>query len=484
MKCSTPEISYHSRAGGVNQPILSVDVLGTRMLASGGADDEVKLWDILGEPKFLAGLTGHLKTVNVVRFSPDGRFLASASDGTCAASLARSGGRGVKCKPPPLATRFRGAVVAFLDRRSRTSKRHLPTPSVQGTYTRLCSASRPASHTPRFAHAPLRSRPASHTPRFAHAPLRSRPAPGPAHPLTSCPLRSRPAPAHAPHRTRSASPNRPAHPLLSPHSRDPPHPPHPSPDGILILWNLKSATMEWHEVKSDSCLAQRVLRGCDADIYDLAWSPRSDALATGSIDSSVIIWSASTGRVLHRIQDHSHYVQGCAWDPLNVLLVSQSSDRSVRLYAHAGAKSAKGAKPKLLKTMVKRLLPKVIGEDGESKQSSHGLFMDDSVPSFFRRPDFSPDGNILCVPSGACAWARGDGGWGDGGERRCSIWRVQGGFRRIFTALGLDTWLRYVCVCVCVCVCTARGGRYRVVCCRTRALYLAYAISRMLSRGL
>ena len=165
MKCSTPEISYHSRAGGVNQPILSVDVLGTRMLASGGADDEVKLWDILGEPKFLAGLTGHLKTVNVVRFSPDGRFLASASDGTCAASLARSGGQSVKCKPPPLATRFRGAVVAFLDRRSRTSKRHLPTPSVQGTYTRLCSASRPASHTPRFAHAPLRSRPASLTPR-------------------------------------------------------------------------------------------------------------------------------------------------------------------------------------------------------------------------------------------------------------------------------------------------------------------------------
>jgi WD40 repeat protein len=90
MKCSTPEISYHSRAGGVNQPILSVDVLGTRMLASGGADDEVKLWDILGEPKFLAGLTGHLKTVNVVRFSPDGRFLASASDGTCSRLLARS----------------------------------------------------------------------------------------------------------------------------------------------------------------------------------------------------------------------------------------------------------------------------------------------------------------------------------------------------------------------------------------------------------
>ena len=158
MKCSTPEISYHSRAGGVNQPILSVDVLGTRMLASGGADDEVKLWDILGEPKFLAGLTGHLKTVNVVRFSPDGRFLASASDGTCAASLARSGGRGVKCKPPPLATRFRGAVVAFLDRRSRTSKRHLPTPSVQGIHSPMLCI------TP-LAHAPLRSRPASLTPR-------------------------------------------------------------------------------------------------------------------------------------------------------------------------------------------------------------------------------------------------------------------------------------------------------------------------------
>ena len=170
-------------------------------------------------------------------------------------------------------------------------------------------------------------------------------------------------------------------------------------------------------------------RGCDADIYDVAWSPDSDSFMTGSIDNSVIIWSVAQGqgRILHRIQDHSHYVQGCAWDPLNALIVSQSCDRSARVYSFS---STKGGKPKLVQTMRKRAVPKravpkvaeipggaakdpcappqpnVTTSAQTSAQSittvigSQGLFMDESVPSFFRRPDFSPDGTILCLPAG------------------------------------------------------------------------------------
>lgn len=35
---------------------------------------------------------------------------------------------------------------------------------------------------------------------------------------------------------------------------------------------------------------------------------------------------------MHQIQDHSHYVQGVAWDPLDEYIATQSSDRCVALF--------------------------------------------------------------------------------------------------------------------------------------------------------
>ncbi len=61
-------------------------------------------------------------------------------------------------------------------------------------------------------------------------------------------------------------------------------------------------------------------------------------------------------------------------------------------------------KPKQYKVKTKTskcMLPmgKVASEDG-SRLRSVRLFHDDTFPSFFRRADFSPDGEILAVPSG------------------------------------------------------------------------------------
>jgi chromatin assembly factor 1 subunit B len=35
---------------------------------------------------------------------------------------------------------------------------------------------------------------------------------------------------------------------------------------------------------------------------------------------------------VHEIAEHSHYVQGVAWDPLNEYIATQSSDRSMHIY--------------------------------------------------------------------------------------------------------------------------------------------------------
>jgi len=63
------------------------------------------------------------------------------------------------------------------------------------------------------------------------------------------------------------------------------------------------------------------------DVYDLAWSPDSRFVLFGMSDHSIQIWDVTSGQRVKTSKDHSHFVQGVAWDPFNVFLATQSSDR-------------------------------------------------------------------------------------------------------------------------------------------------------------
>ncbi|CAI5462769.1 unnamed protein product, partial [Closterium sp. Yama58-4] len=69
------------------EPVLSADFHPSGVLATGGADKEIKLWrvasDAAGEPtvEFVAALAHHNYAVNALRFSPSGDVLASGADG-------------------------------------------------------------------------------------------------------------------------------------------------------------------------------------------------------------------------------------------------------------------------------------------------------------------------------------------------------------------------------------------------------------------
>ena len=260
-----------------------------------------------------------------------------------------------------------------------------------------------------------------------------------------------------------------------------------SDDGTVQLWSLsghgigaRGADFGWSKVRSDSDVSRRLLRGHGADVYDLAWSPDSSAILSGSVDNTAIVWdvalnegSGSGGgevdggnanrEIFQMLKGHSHYVQGVAWDPFQQFAVTQSSDKSCRVYALPGRSSGcpppqihssvpeedlllsssagvsasgvvKGSAPlsfplpkpaskralTLCGTLRKRVLPTPVagGESdnhhlpppppshlsgsgaSSSKRRGKGMFFDETVPTFVRRPCWSPDGSLLFVPTG------------------------------------------------------------------------------------
>ena len=82
VELSVPQIAWHAR-----EPIQSVDVTASGLIATAGNDNEVRLWRLRpssgakgGGLSFVQDLSGHNKPVNVVRFCPAGETLASAGD--------------------------------------------------------------------------------------------------------------------------------------------------------------------------------------------------------------------------------------------------------------------------------------------------------------------------------------------------------------------------------------------------------------------
>lgn len=50
------------------------------------------------------------------------------------------------------------------------------------------------------------------------------------------------------------------------------------------------------------------------------------------LKSNAALLTKRSGQLVRQITEHSHYVQGVAWDPLNEYIATQSSDRSVHIY--------------------------------------------------------------------------------------------------------------------------------------------------------
>ncbi|EES13221.1 hypothetical protein BDA96_07G008800 [Sorghum bicolor] len=164
--------------------------------------------------------------------------------------------------------------------------------------------------------------------------------------------------------------------------------------GGIILWKLHPAD------DGEAWKIHKTLLFHHKDVLDLQWSHDSAFLVSASVDNTCIIWEASKGTVHQKIEGHLHYVQGVAWDPLGQYIASLSSDRTCKIYANKPQGKSKNAER--LNFVCQHTLVKIEYQNhDESKPpiKSH-LFHDETLPSFFRRLAWSPDGSFLVLPAG------------------------------------------------------------------------------------
>lgn len=184
-------------------------------------------------------------------------------------------------------------------------------------------------------------------------------------------------------------------------------------ESIIFIWKMKpdsdpvNILDDNNEQDKESWLIFKTLRGHLEDVYDLSWSLDSTSLISGSVDNTAIVWDVKRGKSRAILNDHKGFVQGVAWDPKNQYLATLSTDRYFRMF---DVKTNK-----VCRRLNKSTYP--LTEDSPLYNKNIRLFHDDTLLTFYRRLCFSPDGELIIVPSGI-AEVGGESTPGEGGRTK------------------------------------------------------------------
>lgn len=101
----------------------------------------------------------------------------------------------------------------------------------------------------------------------------------------------------------------------------------PSYDRTIRVWNIQIGQLE------------QTLIGHEGAVFSLAWSPDGKLLASGSRDKSIRIWDVQSGQALRVYREHTDAINDLAWAPDGSFLASASADFSIHLWQPPTARS-------------------------------------------------------------------------------------------------------------------------------------------------
>ncbi|MHA1908119.1 MAG: WD40 repeat domain-containing protein [Candidatus Thorarchaeota archaeon] len=100
-----------------------------------------------------------------------------------------------------------------------------------------------------------------------------------------------------------------------------------SPKGDIIATGSVGRVVKLWDIRHGTPIA--TLEGHAYPVLALAFSPDGSKLVSGSGDTTLIIWDVDKLEQLHHLKGHSLYVVSCAWDPSGSRIVSSSVDASI-----------------------------------------------------------------------------------------------------------------------------------------------------------
>ena len=85
-------------------------------------------------------------------------------------------------------------------------------------------------------------------------------------------------------------------------------------------------------MRADNAAAADLLSGHPNAVYGVDWSPDGRLIASASLDNSVKLWDATTGKQVARLPGHGDGVSAVAFSPDSKTLFSSSLDRSIKIW--------------------------------------------------------------------------------------------------------------------------------------------------------
>ncbi|MHA3964306.1 MAG: WD40 repeat domain-containing protein [Candidatus Thorarchaeota archaeon SMTZ1-45] len=100
-----------------------------------------------------------------------------------------------------------------------------------------------------------------------------------------------------------------------------------SPRGDIVASGSVERVVKLWDIRTGDCIA--TLEGHEYPVLALAFSPDGNKLVSGSGDTTLMIWDVENhSRILH-LKGHGFYVVACDWDPKGDRIVSGSVDANI-----------------------------------------------------------------------------------------------------------------------------------------------------------